>query len=250
MLFCKRIKTPLMTSRLAFLIFLTSLIYCLSCVNSPVFSYDSLREQASEYRNKGFEAQIKGDNRTAATFYKKAIEIDPTYSIAYNDLGIVYEKLDLPFDAEEMYKLAIELDPHYLAAYTNLALFYEKRKDYQQAARLWSRRIELGEPTDPWTIKAKEHLENLAKTDKNIYKIYEQTETLSIIDDVKGKKQDIKDSNQLAAEVYFQRGKELYEQGQYIQALRQLHRASNLDPRNKEIEDLLIQTQKRALLMP
>ncbi len=250
MLIYKRIKTPLMTSRLAFLIFLTSLIYCLSCVNTPLYSDDSLRKQASGYRKQGFDAQIKGDNRTAATLYKKAVDLDPTYSIAYNDLGIVYEKLNLSFDAEEMYLKAIELDPHYLGAYTNLALLYEKKKDYEAAARLWSRRIELGEPTDAWTIKAKEHLENLAKSDKNIYKLYEERETLTIIDDVKDVKRDIKDSNQLAAEVYFKRGKELYEQGQYVQALRQLHRAANLDPRNKEIDDLLIQAQKRALLAP
>jgi Flp pilus assembly protein TadD len=226
------------------------LFYCLSCVNNPLWCEDSVQKQANIYRHQGFQAQLKDDNKAALSFYRKAVELNPAYSVAYNDLGVIYEKMNLLYEAEKMYLKAIELDPHYVGAYTNLALFYEKHKRFDEAAQLWRKRIELGDPTDTWTVRAKEHLENLSKVDKRLYKVYEETETLQLIDNVKELKSKSRDNGQFAAEVYFARGKEHYERGEYVQALRELHRATNLDPRNPEIEKLLIQTQKRALLMP
>ena len=240
-----------MTPRKSYLIFLlTIFFYCLSCVNNPLWCDELLKKQAHQYRKEGFQAQLKGNYSDAVSSYEKAIELNPAYAVAYNDLGVVYEKMDLLDKAEASYKKAIEIDPHYASTYTNLALFYEKGKDFEEAARLWRRRIELGEPADTWTYKAKQHLENLSKIDKRLYKIYEEVETLELIGEVKGLKRKIKDSSQLAAEVYFARGKEHYERGQYLKALKELHRATNLDPRNKKIEQLLIKAQKRALLTP
>lgn len=241
--------TSLMTSRKTYLIFfISATVYCLSCVNNSLWCEDSANKQAAIYRQQGFQAQLKGDNQLALSWYKKAVELNPVYSIAYNDLGVIYEKLNLLDEAEKVYQKAIELDPHYLGSYTNLALLYEKTNKFDEAAVLWRRRIELGEPSDTWTARAKEHLENLAKVDKHLYKIYEETETLELIDNVKDLKEKANDDSQVASQVYFERGKEHYERGEYLKALRELHRAANLDPRNPEVEKLLIETQKRVLL--
>lgn len=238
------------TKRACTIVLFTLVVYCLSCANNPLWASELPKKQAHTFRKQGYEAQLKGDYTSALSFYKKAIELDPFYAIAYNDLGIVYEKMNLLSEAERAYQKAIELDPQYTGSYTNLALLYEKNKDFENAARLWRKRIELGDPSDTWTYKAKRHLEGLASADKHLYRIYEESETLELIEEVKDLKQDIKDSSQLAAEVYFERGKQYYERGQYLEALRELHRASNLAPRNKEIEQLLIEAQKRTLLSP
>lgn len=237
-------KTP----RIPYLIiFLAWFFYSLSCANSPLWSEDSTQKQASSLRKDGFNAQLKGDYNKALSFYQKAIELNPDYVVAYNDLGIIYEKLQLPNEAEKMYKKAIELDPQYAGAYTNLALLYEKNKDFDAAAQMWKKRIDVGDPYDTWTINAKKHLENLAKSDKNLYKIYEDNETLDLVKEVKDLKDKAKESSQFAAEVYFQRGKDYYQKGEYVLALKELSRATSLDPTNRDIEKLLIEAQKRCL---
>jgi tetratricopeptide (TPR) repeat protein len=236
------------TKKSCFLIFLAVFLY-LSCVN-PSWCDDSFKKEAARYRKEGFDAQLKGDNNIALSLYKKAIQINPSYSICYNDLGVVYERVNLPYDAEKMYKKAIELDPHYVGAYTNLALLYEKNKNFQDAAKMWKRRIELGDPADTWTRKAKEHLENLSRIDKDVYRIYEENETLQLIDQVNENKNKAKVSVQASAQVHYERGKEYYDQGAYLLAIKELNSASTLDPDNKEIDKLLFDAQKRALLSP
>ncbi len=50
-------------------------------------------------------------------WYQKAAQMDPHYTQAYNDIGVIYEhqgEIDL---AEEMYKKTLEIDPsHVLSA--------------------------------------------------------------------------------------------------------------------------------------
>lgn len=240
-----------MTPRKTYLIFLlTAYFCCLSCVNNPLWAKETLKKEAHLYRRQGFQAQLKGNYAQALTHYKKAVELVPTYAVAYNDLGVIYEKMNLLDKAEAAYRKAIELDPQYTSVYTNLALFYEKSKYFENAARMWRKRIELGDPDDSWTHKAREHLEHLSEIDKYLYRIYEESETLELIDDVKELKGKIKDGGQFAAEVYLSRGKEYYDRGEYLQALRELHRAVNLAPNNKQIDTLLIKAQKQLLLNP
>ncbi|MFH1492386.1 MAG: tetratricopeptide repeat protein [Candidatus Omnitrophota bacterium] len=238
------------TKKTYFILIFTLLVYCLSCVNNPLWANELSENKAHLFRQQGFQAQLNGDYAKALRLYKEAIKLAPNYAVSHNDLGIVYEKMNLLHEAEKAYKRAIELDPQYPCPYTNLALIYEKNKDFENAARLWSKRIELGDSSQAWTQKAKKHLERLGKIDKGSYKVYEETQTLELIAEVKELKQDIRDSSQLAAEAYFARGKEYYDRGEYVKALRQLHRAFNFDPHNKEVEQLLIEAQKRALLTP
>ncbi len=229
------------------IIVLAWFFYSLSCVNCPLWSEDSSQKQAAMLRKDGFNAQLKGDYNKALSFYQKAIELNPDYVVVYNDLGIIYEKLQLPNEAEKMYKKAIELDPQYAGVYTNLALLYEKSKDFEAAAHMWKKRVDVGDPYDTWTINAKKHLENLAKSDKSLYKIYEDNETLDLVKEVKDLKDKSRESSQFAAEVYFQRGKDYYQKGEYVLALKELSRATSLDPTNRDIEKLLIEAQKRCL---
>ena len=121
--------------------------------------------QAPTYRNQGYEAQRKGDLGLAIKFYQKAIAIDPFYATPHNDLGIVYEKQEKLEQAEEEYLKAISLDPRFLDPYANLALLYERMGKTDKAVLYWKKRIDYGHPNDPWTRKAMERLNLLAKNE-------------------------------------------------------------------------------------
>lgn len=118
----------------------------------------SLKDEAINYRQKGYETQMLGDLDLALSYYQKAIQLDPYYVSCYNDLGIVYEMKGWLDKAEEVYLKAIQLDPNYLPSYSNLALLYERKNNILKAAEFWRKRTKLGSPRELWTEKAKEKL--------------------------------------------------------------------------------------------
>jgi len=121
----------------------------------------SKEDLAGYWRNKGYSHQKEENYKEAIECYKKAIDFDPNYACAYNDLGIVYFYLKQPEKAIEQFKKAIEIDPNYLGAYTNLALTYENLDNNQEAIKYWQKRIELSKKEDYWTKKAKERIREL-----------------------------------------------------------------------------------------
>jgi len=135
-----------------------------------------LDQQARLYRLEGVKLQDAGDIDSALKLYQKAAELDPGYTDVFNDLGIIYEAQSQLDRAEESYLKAINLDPYFLASYTNLALLYENKRELEKAAYYWKKRAELGNPDDPWTLKAERRLEdvNLILSQNPIMDIREQ----------------------------------------------------------------------------
>lgn len=125
-----------------------------------------LREEAQVYRKDGLGAQQHGDLSGAATFYQKAIQLDPGFAIPYNDLGIVYERRGQLQMALKAYQQALAVDPNYLEASANLGSLYrrlgyaaqalpylikaavllEQRRDFQAAKRFYQEVLDV-EPT-------------------------------------------------------------------------------------------------------
>ena len=58
----------------------------------------------------------------------------PTARLLSN-LGLVKERLGAAAEAIDLYKKALEIDPGYAMAYNNLGVYYLNRKEYQMAAR-------------------------------------------------------------------------------------------------------------------
>jgi len=120
---------------------------CIFCFGNPIFAQEentksssdeitdiSFADQARKYREEGLENQRLGNLPAAMTLYQKAIALDPTYAVAYNDLGVIYEAAGYPDRAKESYFKAIKIDPSYLGSYTNIALLYEEQRDLERAA--------------------------------------------------------------------------------------------------------------------
>lgn len=121
----------------------------------------SLQQQARLYRVDGVNFQDSGDLDSALKMYQKAAELDPAYEVVYNDLGVIYEAQKDYDRAEENYLQALKLNPSFLSAYTNLAFLYENERELDKALYYWKKRVELGDPNDPWTMKAKQRLEDV-----------------------------------------------------------------------------------------
>ena len=73
----------------------------------------------------------------AERHYKKAIEIDPTNSVAYHNLANTHKEMGMVELAEQNYIKALELDPGFFFSYNALMELYlnEAQKAYEAGDR-------------------------------------------------------------------------------------------------------------------
>jgi Flp pilus assembly protein TadD len=83
------------------------------------------RSDAKEQVAFGIAVAQRGLWREAIYRWEKAIEIDPTYASAYNDLAIGYEHEGQLEKARRAYEKALELDPENFQIRQNFELFKE-----------------------------------------------------------------------------------------------------------------------------
>jgi len=206
-----------------------------------------LREQAREYRAKGYKYQELGNIREATGYYKKAIECDPAYAVPYNDIGVIYEangNVDL---AEQNYLQAIKIDPTYLSAYSNLAMLYEGKRDLNRAAFFWQKRAYLGAPDDPWTDRAKRRLEDIRLVLGKKSMVSREQQVLDLADAVSSEKALLRHDDKAKAKYCLDRAKQYYQRGENILALREAINAKQLDSSNSDIDDFIEKVQTRLL---
>ncbi|MCX5700753.1 MAG: tetratricopeptide repeat protein [Candidatus Omnitrophica bacterium] len=207
-----------------------------------------LQLQARDYREQGLKMQEVGDLDAATKLYQKSEQLDPSYAVVCNDLGIIYEAKGEIDRAEESYLKSINIDPHYLSAYSNLAILYEGERKLGKAAFCWKRRVDLGDPKDPWTLKARQRLEDirLALSPRPSSETQER-EVVGLMKDVTNEKYVVRHDDKAFARKKFQEAKFSYGKEDYATALQDASDAQFLDPDNKEIDAFIVKTQNRAL---
>ena len=81
---------------------------------------------AAEWKEDGNRESQKGHLWLAQQRYQKALEVDPTFADAQNNIGSIYQKLnDLP-RANDAFRATIALDPQHHVAHYNLANSYHQ----------------------------------------------------------------------------------------------------------------------------
>jgi tetratricopeptide (TPR) repeat protein len=99
-----------------------------------------------------FARQKKNDDALIA--FEKAIELNPQYSDAWNNKGVVLEDLKRPEEALVAYGRAIELDPQDPLVWINKGLVLEKLNQLKDALAAFERAIKLNPSIpDAWYNK-------------------------------------------------------------------------------------------------
>lgn len=80
----------------------------------------------------------------AIEFYTRAIDIEPDYEIAYNNLGVVYfDGLNDPERAKPCFEAALRLNNDYTMAHFNMARYHETTNDKVLAANEYQYALDL-----------------------------------------------------------------------------------------------------------
>jgi tetratricopeptide (TPR) repeat protein len=207
----------------------------------------SLQAQARVYRNEGIKMQRSGNLSEAMSLYLKAVQLDPFYAVAFNDLGVIYEANGLLDQAEEAYLRSTRIDPNYLSPYSNLASLYEAKRDLRNAAYYWKKRAELGDPQDIWTQKARRRLEDLRLVLKDKHADPEEENIIDLNKYTAIKKSILRYDDRALARNYFDKAKVSYKKNDHLTALKYAVDAQLLDPKNKEIDAFIEKLQTRLL---
>jgi Flp pilus assembly protein TadD len=91
--------------------------------STPVLA--DARSDAKAQVEFGIEVAQRGLWREAIYRWQRAVELDPTYAAAYNDLAIAYEHEGEFEKAREAYEKALELEPENVQIQQNYELFKE-----------------------------------------------------------------------------------------------------------------------------
>jgi Tfp pilus assembly protein PilF len=100
----------------------------LACAGVLATASPSLADARGEARKQvdfGISVAQRGLWREAIYRWEKAVEIDPRYAAAYNDLAIAYEHEGQLDKARKAYEKALELDPNNQQVRQNYELFKE-----------------------------------------------------------------------------------------------------------------------------
>jgi len=99
-----------------------------SALAAVAFASPSLADARSEAKAQvefGIHVAQRGLWREAIYRWERAVEIDPKYAAAYNDLAIAYEHEGQLDKARQAYEKALELDPNNSQMRQNYELFKE-----------------------------------------------------------------------------------------------------------------------------
>ncbi len=88
-------------------------------------SFADARHDAKSQVEFGINVAQRGLWREAIYRWEKAVELDPTYAAAYNDLAIAYEHEGQLDKARKAYEKALALDPNNSQIRQNYELFKE-----------------------------------------------------------------------------------------------------------------------------
>ena len=113
------------------------------------FLYIGAPKWARYYNNRGVSYQQHGNIRAAIRSFRWAISLNSNYAEAHYNLGDAYEEIPDYARAAEQYQIAIDDDPRFYPAYNNLArLYILRQRDLGAAIRLLDHALSF-DPKEP-----------------------------------------------------------------------------------------------------
>lgn len=105
------------------------------------------QEEARRLNNAGVMAYHEGAFDSSVAKFRKALELDPTMTEAWNNLGLSFTEMHQDDEALHAFKQALELDPKGGHVYNNLGYLYHRRGELEQAVEMYQRATNRAQDT-------------------------------------------------------------------------------------------------------
>lgn len=112
---------------------------CATTDNKPGVDKVKLSEG---YMTRGYAYLEVGNHELAITEFHRSLQENADNKWANYYLGITYDKLGKPVEAEQYYSEAIDIDSHFSEAYNALGVVYSKQKKWKEALRNFKKALE------------------------------------------------------------------------------------------------------------
>ncbi|MDR1517916.1 MAG: tetratricopeptide repeat protein [Dysgonamonadaceae bacterium] len=90
------------------------------------------------------QKELTNDNyREAAACFEKAVEIDSLFAFAWDNLGLIYRKLNELDKAIACYQQSLRVDPYGLVPLQNIAVAYQYKGDFEKAIAAYEKLAEI-----------------------------------------------------------------------------------------------------------
>lgn len=99
--------------------------------------------KAKIFYTKGQDYFNKEKYNEAIESFNKALQEDPDFAFAWDNLGLSYRKLENYDKAMECYEKSLELDPKGLMPLQNIAIVYQYKKEYEKAINAYKKLAEI-----------------------------------------------------------------------------------------------------------
>lgn len=117
--------------------------------NNQLSSFSmSKNKKALKFYDDGQEEFAREQYSVAVVSFNKAVQADPKFAFAWDNMGLCYRKLNNFKQAIVCYQKSLEVDPYGTMPIQNMAVAYEYLKDYTKAAETYQKMTTL-HPQNP-----------------------------------------------------------------------------------------------------
>lgn len=119
-------------------------------ISTPVFRVDEVEvfcpvqsDEAMRAYNEAMQAELDGDYAEAEKLFKEAIEIEPRYCDAMDNLGLLLRQQNRIDEAITWYKKSLEVKPDNTVALQNLGVAYNLQGKIELAIEVYEKLVEV-----------------------------------------------------------------------------------------------------------
>lgn len=157
----------------------------------------SIPEKARTHYSNGIEESKKGNRQAAIEEFKQAIAEHPSFTLAFNELGVQYLKLNRVEEADQAFQNALKIDPDSFPALTNRGLANIMMKRYGEAVPILRKALKKNDQSAVCHYLLGQALANLG--------LFDEAEKELVVSLKLGKEQ-MKEAHRILAIIYSSRG--------------------------------------------
>jgi Flp pilus assembly protein TadD len=157
----------------------------------------SVPEKARIHYRKGMEESEKGNREAAVEEFKQAIAESPSFTMAFNELGVQYLKLARIEEADQAFQNALKIDPDSFPALTNRGIANVMMERYGEAVPILRKALKKNDQSAVCHYFLGQALANLG--------LFDEAENELVVSLKLGKEQ-MKEAHRILAIIYSARG--------------------------------------------